>query len=387
MGVPFLIGAVLITLASSSSADVLEENALDGCGVSHRTLHDTANGWHHTPCRSENNGACFVQAHEERYRALVKACDEAHTNQSTLVRQYRADFPQYSSDVRIAVSQLNATLQTQRDRLESLVQDHHEVLLNTTDYAVRLVRDIVLASLEANRTDQALQHYAALLEPELKQLVLDSYQGSPGSRKVALLLQFVRALPDAQERTVAYRQLEELLQTNQQDERYPGILFAEDAAKYGEEYRPNPDRYPKRALERWQRQLLDGFFSEPVQFAGDHPGYYERIEPELLRLVTERWSAEAWPRLVEYPNALPRTEQRVRAFRVLLAALKKQQQQLQLNDQHLMQLAGELSKLERSLAGSEGTELTELRQLFPQLTYDRSFLTYTELFAQYKPVV
>nr|AAP21784.1 secretion protein gp65 [Anopheles albimanus] len=386
MGVPFLICAVLITLASRSSADVLEENALDGCGVSHRTLHDTANGWHHTPCRSENNGACFVQAHEERYRALVKACDEAHTNQSTLVRQYRADLPQYSSDVRIAVSQLNATLQTQHDRLESLVQDHHEVLLNTTDYAVRLVRDIVLASLEANRTDQALQHYAGPARAELKQLVLDSYQGSPGSRKVALLLQFVRALPDAQERTVAYRQLEELLQTNQQDERYPGILFAEDGAKYGEEYRPNP------AVTRSGRWSAGSASCSTVSSANRFSSRatirgLRAHRPELLRLVTERWSAEALPRLVEYPNALPRTEQRIRAFRVLLAALQKQQPQLQLNDQHLMQLAGELSKLERSLAGSEGTELTELRPLFPQLTYDRSFLTYTELFAQYKPVV
>uniref|UniRef100_A0A2M3YX28 Putative secretion protein gp65 n=1 Tax=Anopheles braziliensis TaxID=58242 RepID=A0A2M3YX28_9DIPT len=396
MGLPFLISAavVLLVLAGRSSAEVLEENALDGCGVSHGTLRETAKGWRETPCRSENNGACFVEAHEKHYHALVKACDEAQSNQSALIRQYKADFPKYSSDVITSLSQLNVTLQTDHDRLEDIVQDQHDALLNTTEYAKQLVRDIVLASLEANRTDQALQHYGTLLEPELKQLVQESYaahqSGSSAGRKVALLLQFVRALPDANERTAVYRQLEELLQTNDQDERFPGILFAEDASKYAAEsteYKPNPERYPRRALERWQGQLGEGFFAEPVQFAADHPGYYERIEPELLRPYTERSaSAALWSRLVTYPNALPRPEQRVRAFRLVLAALQHQDQKQQLADRDLLQLAGEMSKLEQELTGQEQL-LTELRQMFPQLTYDRSFLTYTELFGLYKPSV
>uniref|UniRef100_A0A2M3YW61 Putative secreted protein n=1 Tax=Anopheles nuneztovari TaxID=30067 RepID=A0A2M3YW61_9DIPT len=387
----FLASALLLAGAGSCVAEVLEENALDGCGTGHRAFHDAAYGWLYTSCRSENNGACFVTAHEERYRALVKACDESRTNQSARIRQNRAESPNYSSDVIIAISQLNATLATHHGRLESIVQDHHGVLVNTTEYAQQLVCDIVLASLEANRTDVALRHYGALLEPETKQLVQESYHQEHGDgRKVALLLQFVRALPDAEERTAVYRQLEELLQTNHQDERYPGILFTEDASRYGngsKPYKPNPERYPKRALARWQRQLLGGFFTEAVQFAGDHPDYYERIEPELVRSVTERWSAEAWPTVVRYPNALPRPEQRVRAFRLLLEALAPHAKEM--NDRHLMQLGGEMSRLERGLTGQQEQqeEIKELRKKFPQFTYDRSFLTYTELFALYKPAV
>uniref|UniRef100_A0A2M4DQC4 Putative secreted protein n=1 Tax=Anopheles darlingi TaxID=43151 RepID=A0A2M4DQC4_ANODA len=398
-----VIGAVLLLLVvvfnRSVSAAVLEENALDGCGVSHSALHATANGWQYTPCHSENNGACFVKAHEERYRALVEACQAEHTNQSTQIREYRAGLPKLSSDVIVALSQLNVTLRTDRDRLELLVRDQHDVLLNTTDYAVHLERDIAVASLEANRTDEALRYYGALLlEPTaVKELLLESYQGSGGnSRKVAVLLQFIRGLPDAVDRTAGYRQLGELLETNQQHERAPGILFAEDAARYGSE-QPDPERYPKRTLERWRRQLADGFFSEPVQFAADYPAYYERIEGDLLRPVA---ASDSLPRLIEYPNALPRLEQRVRAFRLLLRALQQQQQHpngQQLHDRHLLQLAGEVSKLEQQSAGgkmkSATTEedvsgaLTEVRQLFPQFTYDRSFLTYSELFAMYKPVV
>uniref|UniRef100_A0A2M3ZXR8 Putative secreted protein n=3 Tax=oswaldoi series TaxID=44548 RepID=A0A2M3ZXR8_9DIPT len=394
-----VISAVLTVLGRSRllSAEVLEENALDGCGVGHGSLHSTAYGWQYTPCWSENNGACFVKAHEERYHALVRACEEAHSNQSSRIRQYRADFPQYSSDVIVALSQLNVTLQTQRDRLESIVQDQHDVLVNTTAYAAQLERDIVVASVEANRTDQAVQHYVALLEPTAKELVRESYAAHQesssisSSRKVALLLRFARTLPDAAERTAVYRQLDELLQTDQQDERFPGVLLSEDAPKHSE-HRPDPERYPKRALARWQRQLLDGFFAELVQFAGDYPDYYARIEPALLRdLVTERWSAEGWPRLVQYPNALPRPEQRVRAFQVLLGALQRHAQQQQLPDLHVMQLADEVSKLERALTGDPPEalrqQLTELTEHFTQLTYERSFLTYAELFALYKPAV
>uniref|UniRef100_A0A2M4DQE3 Putative secreted protein n=1 Tax=Anopheles darlingi TaxID=43151 RepID=A0A2M4DQE3_ANODA len=399
-----VIGAVLLLLVPMFGTAVLEENALDGCGVTHSALHATANGWHYTPCHSENNGACFVKAHEERYQALVEACQAEHTNQSTQIREYRAGLPKLSSDVIVALSQLNITLRTHRDRLESLVRDQHDVLLNTTDYAVQLERDITVASLEANRTDQALRYYGALLhEPTtVKELILESYQGSGGSstRKVALLLQFIRGLPDATDRTAGYRQLGELLETNQQHERAPGILYAEDAARYGTE-QPDPERYPKRTLERWRSQLADGFFTEPVQFATDYPEHYERIEPDLLRPLAAAAGADSLPRLIEYPNALPRLEQRVRAFRLLLRALQQQQQQhpngQQLHDRHLLQLAGEVSKLEQQSAGgkmkSATTEedvsgaLTEVRQLFPQFTYDRSFLTYSELFAQYKPVV
>uniref|UniRef100_A0A2M4DQE6 Putative secreted protein n=1 Tax=Anopheles darlingi TaxID=43151 RepID=A0A2M4DQE6_ANODA len=392
-----VIGAVLLLLVPMFGAAVLEENALDGCGVSHSALHTTANGWQYTPCHSENNGACFVKAHEERYQALVEACQAEHTNQSTQIREYRAGLPKLSSDVIVALSQLNVTLRTDRDRLESLVRDQHDVLLNTTDYAVHLEHDITVASLEANRTDQALRYYGALLlEPNtVKELILESYQESGGnSRKVALLLQFIRGLPDAADRTAGYRQLGELLETNQQHERAPGILFAEDAARYGTE-QPDPERYPKRTLERWRSQLADGFFTEPVQFATDYPEHYEHIEPDLLRPV----ATDSLPRLIEYPNALPRLEQRVRAFRLLLRALQQQQQPngQQLHDRHLLQLAGEVSKLEQQSAGgkmkSATTEedvsgaLTEVRQLFPQFTYDRSFLTYSELFAKYKPVV
>uniref|UniRef100_B6DDX4 SG1-like salivary protein n=1 Tax=Anopheles darlingi TaxID=43151 RepID=B6DDX4_ANODA len=393
-----VIGAVLLLLlVPMFGAAVLEENALDGCGVSHSALHATASGWHYTPCHSENNGACFVKAHEERYRALVEACQAEHTNQSTQIREYRAGLPKLSSDVIVALSQLNITLRTDRDRLESLVRDQHDVLLNTTDYAVHLERDITVASLEANRTDQALRYYGALLlEPTtVKELILESYQGSGGnSRKVALLLQFIRGLPDATDRTAGYRQLGELLETNQQHERAPGILYAEDAARYGTE-QPDPERYPKRTLERWRSQLADGFFSEPVQFAADYPAYYERIEGDLLRPAVA--TGDSLSRLIEYPNALPRLEQRVRAFRLLLRALQQQSNGQQLHDRYLLQLAGEVSKLEQQSAGgkmkSATTEedvsgaLTEVRQLFPQFTYDRSFLTYSELFAQYKPVV
>uniref|UniRef100_A0A2M4BPR2 Putative secreted protein n=2 Tax=Anopheles marajoara TaxID=58244 RepID=A0A2M4BPR2_9DIPT len=398
-GVMLLLVVLLAGRASSADDEVLEENTLGGCGVSHGALHNTAKGWQYTPCHSEKNGACFVPEHEKRYQALVKACEAEQSNRSALIRQYRADFPSYSSDVIVSLSQLNVTLRTHHDRLESMVQDHHYALLNTTEYAVQLVRDIVLTSLEANRTDQALRHYAALLEPELKQLVQESYGaqrtvriGTAG-RKVALLLQFVRALPDANERAAVYRQLEELLQIDGQDERYPGVLFTDDAAKYGAGtepvYKPNPERYPKRALERWQRQLDGGFFAELSQFAGDHPDYYERIERELLHPVAERWSVKTWPRMVAYPNALPRLEQRVRAFRLLLDTAQKQQQQ-QLNDQQLMLLAGEMLKVERELTVQGGEQqqqqqLTELREMFPQRSYDRSYRTYAELFALYKP--
>uniref|UniRef100_A0AAG5DUD0 Secreted protein n=1 Tax=Anopheles atroparvus TaxID=41427 RepID=A0AAG5DUD0_ANOAO len=337
----------------------------------------------------------ITKQNEERYAQLKERCKQAHEERANKLAASNASLPGSMRSIVVALSQLNGTLSTELNTLQNTVQKQHGELESAWAYGVQLQRELLLTNVESDRIERALVYQSILQDASSAQLVADSYKyhGANG-KMVARLLKFVRALPARAERVEAYRELERLLTSNGQDERFPAIIFSQDVKELGDQdgYKPNPEQFEGKTITRWQALLVGGNFSEIALFARDYPTYYKSIESALLDILEANWTMEVLEQAILFPNALPHPEQRVSALKAVLEALVKYQDK-QRNDLYLMKLARELAKLEQYLATEPGAApetkeaLGAVKGLFSQFSYQRDFPTYVELYGIFKTVI
>ncbi|XP_058126865.1 uncharacterized protein LOC131291116 [Anopheles ziemanni] len=350
------------------------------CGQHYDDIYAAAQSW-------QTNG--IVPEHETQYKELKEKCAQAHKERQEQLDATTTKLPGYVSNIAIALSSLNATLQTEVSTLEQIVQEQHKSLASAWEYGLELQHELLVTNIESDRIEKALLYHSILQDSSPKQILTESYayHGSRG-KMVALLLKFVRSLPAKTERVEAYTELERLLKSNGQDERFPAIIFSQDVKELGDQgYNPDHTQLEGKTVARWQTLLLAGNFSEIVLFAKDHPTYYARIASTLIDALNKTWSKEALDKVIHFPNALPSPSQRVVAFKGVLESLLAHQEQ-QLNDLYLIKLAKEMEKLERHLeAGGDGQareSLKEVQDIFGKFSYTRSFSNYVDLYGMLK---
>ncbi|KFB38835.1 AGAP000607-PA-like protein [Anopheles sinensis] len=350
------------------------------CGQHYNDIYAAAKSW-------QTKG--IVPEHETQYKELKEKCAQAHKERQEKQNAVTTKLPTYMSNIVVALSSLNSTLRTEVSTLEEIVQNQHESLANAWQYGLELQHELLVTNIESDRIEKALLYHSILQDSSPKQIVTESYayHGSHG-KMVALLLKFVRSLPAKTERVEAYTELERLLKSNGQNERFPAVIFSQDVKELGDQgYNPDHTQLEGKAVARWQSLLLAGNFSEIVLFAQDHPSYYARIESTLIDALNKAWSKEALEKVIYFPNVLPNSSQRVAALKGVLKTLLAHQDK-QLNDLYLMKLAKELEKLEHHVEASGDTQakesLKEVKDIFGKFSYTRNFSNYVDLYGMLK---
>ncbi|XP_052901137.1 uncharacterized protein LOC128307375 [Anopheles moucheti] len=387
--VSFVLCAVKLSIVTALPSGMPEATEpLDACGKHYNDLIAATDSWYDKQCEgAKGRAACVVPEHEKAYLELKQRCKQAHDERNAKVAEIYEKLPKYAADVGTRVSLLKESLRNDMPSLVEMVNEQKSLLEDAWKYGAQLQRELMQTSMESDHMQRALMLHSMLVNSSLSDMLQESYRYHGGnSRMVARMLKFARLLPSADERVEVYKQLSELLKSNQQDERYPAILFASDVKELKDRSASDPDQFQSKVLQRWQAQLLAGNFNEVLMFAQDYPEYYAHIEKELYGALKSQWSVEALNRMVHLPNTLPVAAQRVEAFRAVLDALLENQTK-QRNDAYLMRLANDLTQLEATL-GAEDAEsrqaLEETKKLFEQFTYARDFSAYAELYKVFR---
>uniref|UniRef100_A0A182Q3N1 Secreted protein n=1 Tax=Anopheles farauti TaxID=69004 RepID=A0A182Q3N1_9DIPT len=385
------VWSALAMAATTVWGDGMPESAdkLDACGQHLDELAKASKQWHDKSCEGQpSRPACVVPAHEKAYQELKERCKRAHEQRDANMTALFGELPALISDVNRLTSQLGESLRSDLPQMEAIVEAQKQQLQDAWRYGGELQRELMLTSMESDRMERALLLHSMLANVTLSEMVRESYRYHGGNaRMVARMLKFVRLLPAAEERTLLYQQLAELLQTNGQNEQYPAVIFSSDVRSLKGSYEPDHSQYEGKAVARWQTQLLGGNFTEVRLFAHDHPEYFAGVEDALLGALKQRWSLDGFKKMIGLPHVLPTTVQRIRAVRALLEALLAHQTE-QHNDAYLMQLAHELAALGANLPSDDSdasrTVLDQAKQLFGQFAYKRDFTTYAELYNVFK---
>uniref|UniRef100_A0A182Y7N4 Uncharacterized protein n=2 Tax=Anopheles stephensi TaxID=30069 RepID=A0A182Y7N4_ANOST len=380
-----VVCAFALTIVSSRPSDFPEStDQLDACGQHYKDLLAASTAWHEKTCNgTSKRAACVVPEHEQAYLELKQRCKQAHDERNAKVKEIYEKLPSYLVNMTLRVNLLKESLRHDLPSLQEMVNEQKSLLEAAWKYGAQLQRELLLTSMESNRMQRALVLHSMLVNVSLTEMMQESYKYHGGnSRMVARMLKFARKLPSADERVEVYKELAQLLKSNNHNDRYPAIIFSHDVKQLEDRYKPEHAEYEGKVVGRWQTQLLAGNFHEVLMFAKDYPEYYARIEQDLYTALKTQWSMDAFNRMLYLPNSLPTAEQRVGAFRGVLDALLENQAK-QRNDASLMRLANELAKLETTLEGSNDAtrqSLDEVKNVFQQFTYTRDFSAYAELY-------
>ncbi|XP_050070167.1 uncharacterized protein LOC126558236 [Anopheles maculipalpis] len=386
---PLIVSLVLCALRLSSvtgqPGDYPEStDQLDACGQHYKDLLAASTAWHEKSCNgTTKRAACVVPEHEKEYLELKQRCKKAHDERNAKANEIYEKLPKYISEMNLRVNLLKESLRQDLPNLQAMVNEQKSLLEAAWKYGAQLQRELLLTSMESNRMQRALLLHSLLVNVSLPEMMQESYKYHGGnSRMVARMLKFARKLPLADERVEVYKELAQLMKSNNHNDRFPAIIFSNDVKELQDRYKPDHAEYEGKVVARWQAQLLAGNFNEALMFAKDYPEYYARIEKDLYSVLKNQWSVDAFNRMIYLPNNLPNAGQRVRAFRSVLDSLLANQTK-QRNDAFLMRLANELTKLESTLEGSnEATRnsLNEAKNVFQQFAYTRDFSAYAELY-------
>uniref|UniRef100_A0A182SZ78 Uncharacterized protein n=1 Tax=Anopheles maculatus TaxID=74869 RepID=A0A182SZ78_9DIPT len=387
--VSFVVCAFGLSLVSGRASEFPEStDQLDACGKHYKDLLAATTAWHEKSCNgTSKRAACVVPEHEQAYLELKQRCKQAHDERTAKVNEMYEKLPKYIVEMNSRVNLLQESLRADLPSLQDMVNEQKGLLEAAWRYGAQLQRELLLTSMESNRMQRALMLHSMLVNSSLTEMMQESYKYHGGnSRMVARMLKFARKIPAADERVEVYKQLAQLLKSNNQNDRYPAIIFSQDAKQLEERYKPDQAEYQDKVVARWQAQLLVGNFHEVLMFAQDFPEYYARVEKDLYAALKNQWSVDAFNRMIYLPTSLPTAEQRVGAFRAVVDSLLANQTK-QRNDAFLMRLANELTKLEATLEGSDEatrTSLEEAKNVFQQFTYTRDFAAYAELYKVFR---
>uniref|UniRef100_A0A182MZN0 SG1-2 n=1 Tax=Anopheles dirus TaxID=7168 RepID=A0A182MZN0_9DIPT len=233
-----------------------------------------------------------------------------------------------------------------------------------------LRRKLLVYSIEAGRTEDAVVLYLSMREPPPTKQLLGDLATNGALHEVLLehVLTFVRALPIADLRKELYKGIMPLLSRNGLKRTYAVLVYVVDAVGLFPEknellrYIGQPVR---EMVERLRGQMVRTQYDENAWIANNYPHYYTYFINELTTFATSVWEGMEKLRFYEFSSMLTN---KLHRFVVLEAGMKlfeKHDHQHMRESDLLPTLAVEVDKLQVTVrqTGSQQKERMRMKHL------------------------